>query len=187
MAQDFIGRVQRLLSAPAKEWEDIAAEPVDVQALYRNYIGPLVIFASVASFIGTYFFTRGLVHPLFGPVLGHAILSFILGLALVYVFALIIDALAPSFGAEKNFAQAFKVAAYSPTPSWVGAVFLLVPGLKILSVLATLYSLYLLFLGLPKLMKPAPDKGMTYTIIAILSIVGLSILAGAITSTGPFY
>ena len=47
--------------------------------------------------------------------LSSAILQYLLSLASVFVLALIIDALAPTFGGTKNQVQALKVAAYSNT------------------------------------------------------------------------
>ena len=46
-----------------------------------------------------------------------------LALVGVYVIALIIDALAPSFGGTKDSLKAFKVAAYSATAAWVAGIF----------------------------------------------------------------
>ena len=82
----------------------------------------------------------------------------------------------PNFGANKNFNQALKVAAYTPTASWVAGVFMIIPLLGILALVGSIFSLYLLFVGLPKLMKPAADKGTTYTIVAIV----VAIVAGII-------
>ena len=54
---------------------------------------------------------------------------YVIGLALVYVMALIIDILAPSFSGQKNMDQAFKVAAYYATPAWVAGIFSFIPAL----------------------------------------------------------
>src|SRR3546814_4593139 len=64
----------------------------------------------------------------------------------VFLFALIIDWLAPRFGGTSSRVQAVKVAAYSATAGWVAGIFALVPSLAMLSILG-LYSLYLLYLG----------------------------------------
>src|SRR5206468_9045288 len=69
--------------------------------------------------------------------------------------------LAPRFGAEKNFANAVKLSAYSHTPLWLAGIFLLVPGLSFLLILG-LYGFYLLWIGLPMLMKVADDKALPY-------------------------
>jgi len=99
----------------------------------------------------------------------------------VYVFALIIDALAPSFGGEKNFLQAFKVAAFAPTASWLAGIFSILPALSILGILG-LYSLYLLYVGLPRLMKTPPEKAMVYTVVVIIAGIVLSVVVGMVAA-----
>ena len=74
------------------------------------------------------------------------------------MLALIIDALAPTFNGTKNQIQALKVAAYCSTASWMAGIFALIPGLRFFGILG-LYSLYLLYLGLPVLMKSPQGKG----------------------------
>src|SRR5207302_1399381 len=85
-----------------------------------------------------------------GIVVGFiaAVIHYLLTLIGVFVVAFIIDTLAEMFGGRKNFASAFKVAAYAPTAAWVAGVFALLPVLSILTILG-LYSLYLFYLGLP--------------------------------------
>ena len=81
------------------------------------------------------------------------------------IVSLIINALAPSFGGEKNSAQAMKVAGTpASTPAWVAAAFRIPPILgSLLALLGALYGLYLL-LGLPRLMKSPEDKTLGYTV-----------------------
>ena len=93
-----------------------------------------------------------------GTAITGAIVTYVLTLVGVYVLALIIDALAPTFNGTQNQIQALKVAAYSSTASWVAGIFALMPGLRILTILG-LYSLYLLYLGLPVLMKAPAGQG----------------------------
>lgn len=163
----LIGRVQRLLLSPASEWDAIAGEAADVQKIYMTYVGPLVIAASLASAIGLSISGFGA-----GTVLKLLIVQVVLGLVMVYVVGFVINALAPSFGATPDMGQAFKLAAYSPTASWVASLVMIIPALGILALVGALYSLYLLYVGLPKLMKPTQDK----TIIYILAIIGVMIV-----------
>jgi hypothetical protein len=95
---------------------------------------------------------------------------------------MIIDALAPSFGGTKNQTRAFKVAIYSATASWVAGVFMLIPALAPLGIIG-LYSLYLLYVGLPILMKAPEDRALGYTVVTIICAIILFIIIGAIT--GP--
>jgi hypothetical protein len=101
---------------------------------------------------------------------------------MVYVLAFIIDALAPSFLGEKNLNQAFKVATYSLTPSWLGGIFGIIPVLGILGLLLALYGLYLLYLGLPVLMKSPKEKAVVYTIVVVVAGIIISLLISVITS-----
>jgi len=175
-AQPIIARVQQILLNPQAAWAQIDGESTGVQSLYMNYIIPLAAIPAIARFLG--FFVSGL-----GFLLLPAIVSFAFSLGAVYVFALIIDYLAPQFGAEKNFNQAFKVAAYAPTAAWIAGVFDIIPGLgNIVSVLGAIYSLYILFLGLPVLMKPPAERATTYTIVAIVCAVVVGAIFGAIAA-----
>lgn len=185
MAQDIVARVKGLLTKPAAEWDVIDTEPVSPQPLVTGYVAPLAAIPAVATLIGfSVIGVAGIKIP-FGTALVSAIVSFLMAICWVFVFAYIINALAPNFGAQKNFNQALKVSAFAPTASWVAGIFLIVPMLGIVSLLGALYSLYLLFVGLPKMMKPAADKATTYTIVSILvAIVAgvlIALVVGALT------
>jgi hypothetical protein len=113
--------------------------------------------------------------------LTNAVVVYALALAGVFVLALIIDALAPSFGGQKSQIQALKLAAYSSTASWLAGIFLIIPALSILSIVG-IYSLYLLYLGLPVMMKSPPDKSVAYTVVVILVAIVLYAVFGVIAS-----
>ena len=76
--------------------------------------------------------------------------------------------------------SAFKVSAYSLTPTWLAGIFALVPAISFLSLLG-LYGVYLLYLGLPRLMRTPDDKALAYTAVVVLAAIVLSIvLAGVL-------
>ncbi|HEU5393422.1 MAG TPA: Yip1 family protein, partial [Candidatus Methylomirabilis sp.] len=168
----LVDRVKNILLNPRQEWAVIDTEVTTPVDLYKGYIIPLAAIGPVASFIGSTVFGYhlpfvGTFRTPVGSALSAMIVTYLLTLAGVYVLSLIIDALAPSFGGTKSQIQALKVAAYSSTASWVAGIFSLVPGLRWLGILG-LYSLYLLYLGLPVLMKTPAEKAMAYTILVIL-------------------
>ena len=66
------------------------------------------------------------------------------------------------------------------TASWVGGVFNIFPPIAILGAVAGLYGLYLLYLGLPRLMKAPEDKALTYTIVVIVAALVINLVVGAI-------
>lgn len=190
MTQDLIGRVQRLLMSPKSEWDAIAGESVDTQKLITGYVAPLAAIPAVANVIGSSVLGKTFAGVTYrAPILSAVtmgIVQFALAIVMVFVVAFIIDALAPSFGAQKNQSQALKVAAYWPTAMWVVGVVALVPALGILMLLGLLYSLYLLFVGLPKLMNPPAEKATTYTIVTLVcAILAILLIAAAVAAFGP--
>ena len=93
--------------------------------------------------------------------------------------ALIVDALAPSFGGRKHFESALKLTTYSYTPAWICGFFFLIPGLRFLSVLG-LYGLYLLWLGLPVLMKSPQERSLLYAGAIVVCAILLGLIFGLI-------
>lgn len=181
---NLVERVKNILVQPHSEWAVIAAEPHTVQELYTGYVMILAAIPPVAAFIGTSLVGIGMLGASYRlPIasgVAQLVLSYVLALAMVYVLALIIDALAPSFGGEKNFPQALKVAAFAPTASWVAGIFLIIPVIGILSIVGGLYSLYLLYVGLPMLMRSPEDKAIPYTVVVILAAIVLAVVVGAL-------
>lgn len=181
---NLVQRVQRILLSPRAEWEVIDAEPTTLAALYTGYVMPLAAIGPISQVIGYSVF--GITVPFMGtyrvPVVSaitSAVVGYILTLVGTYVLALIIDGLAPTFNGQRSQIQALKVAAYSSTASWVAGIFLLVPGLRILTILG-LYSLYLLYLGLPVLMKAPRDRAVGYTAVVVLAGIVLFMVIGVI-------
>ncbi len=178
-------RVKNILFQPKQEWPVIDAEQTSVGAIYMGYVVPLAAIGPAASLIG--WSVLGMRIPFVGSMkipiadgLRMALIQYAGALVGTFVLALIIDALAPTFGGQKNQIQALKVAAYSATAAWIAGIFGIIPALAILGLLG-LYSLYLLYLGLPILMKSPQDKAMGYTVVVIVVAIVLAIVIQAIT------
>jgi hypothetical protein len=177
---DIVQRAKNIMVAPKAEWAVIDAEATTIGDIYRNYLVYLAAVPAVAGFIGTSLIGQTL--PLIGvyrvPVVSGlltALLTYGLSLAGVYVLALIIERLAPTFNGVPNLISAFKLAAYSVTPAWLAGIFAILPPLAILGILG-LYSLYLFYVGLPVLMRSPPEKAMLYTVAVIIAAVVLNML-----------
>jgi hypothetical protein len=183
----LVDRVKNILLNPRQEWAVIDTEATTPVDLYKGYIIPLAAIGPIASFIGSTVFGYhlpfvGTFRTPVGSALSALVVTYLLTLAGVYVLSLIIDALAPTFGGTKSHIQALKVSAYSSTASWVVGIFSLVPGLRWLGILG-LYSLYLLYLGLPVLMKTPAEKAMAYTILVILAALVLFLVIGLVAGS----
>ncbi|MFO1187241.1 MAG: Yip1 family protein [Alphaproteobacteria bacterium] len=182
--QQILTRVQALLLKPKDTWEQIEKEPANLQDTYVNYVMPLAAIPAVTNFLGMSLIGIGPAGahvriPFLAGII-QAIVSFGLSLGMIYALAYIIDQLATNFGAARNFNQAFKVAAYAPTASWIVGLVFLIPALGFFALLGGLYSLYLLFVGLPILMKPQADKATTYTLAVIGCAIVLSLAIGIV-------
>ena len=176
----LVARIKALLFQPKEEWPKIDSEPATVGSLYAGYVIHLAAIPIICTLLGSVVFGLGINGITYRPsvfeALASAILQYALQLGGVYVFALIIDALAPSFGGRKDSVSAFKLAAYSATAAWLAGIFLLVPGLSVLTLLG-LYSLYLLYTGVPVLMKVPPERTFTFTGAIIAVGIVISIVA----------
>ena len=177
----LIDRVKNILVTPKTEWPRIDAEPASIAGIYTGYVLILAAIGPIAMLIGQQVFGYSALGVSWKPPIGYsvtwAVLTYVLSLVSIYVLALIIDALAPSFGGTKDQVKAFKVAAYSWTAAWLAGIFQIIPMLAILGIVG-LYSLYLLFLGLPVLMKAPQDKAVGYTVVAVVAAIVLWIVVG---------
>ena len=168
----LVERAKNILLSPKTEWPRIDAEPGSIQGIYTSYVMILAAIGPICALIGQQVFGFSALGITYKPPIGYSITSAVLtyGLSLlsVYISSLVIDALAPNFGGTKDPLKAFKVAAYASTAAWIGGVFQIVPSLAMIGLLFGLYGLYLLFLGLPVLMKVPQDKAIGYTVVVIV-------------------
>ncbi len=186
-AHGLIARVQAILLRPAATWDIIAGEPATIRSIYMNYVVPLAAIGPVCRAIGMSVFGVGVPGfiafrtPIVWSLI-EAVVMYALGLVMLYVQALIIDALAPSFDGQRNLLAAFKLAAYSMTAAWIAGIFGIFPVLGILG-LVGLYSCYLFWIGLPRLMKSPPEKNLVYVIVIVVVSIIASIIPAAIAGT----
>jgi hypothetical protein len=168
----MIGRVQRLMLKPKDEWPAIDAEPMTVQGILTGWVAPLAAIGPIASVIQQQVFPMrffGVAYrpPVIGSIVS-AVLLWVLVIGMVYVWSLIIDALAPSFGGTKNPISALKVSAFSATAGWICGILGILPFLGMLAILGALYNIYLLWVGGPMLMKVPQDKAPGFVIVSII-------------------
>jgi Yip1 domain len=183
---NLVERAKKLIVSPTAEWQVIKGETHTVAGLYTQYVMILAAIPAVASFIGwsvVGYSGMGTTYRIpMGAGVANMVLSYILSLGSVYVIALVVDALAPSFGGEKNFMQALKVAAFFPTAAWLAGVFYILPLLAILALVGALYSLWLLYVGLAPLMGVPEQKAMGYTAVVILVAIVLMVVISTVAA-----
>ena len=181
----IVERIKAILTTPRTEWPAAAAEPATVQNLYAGYIAIVAALPIIAGFIKGSLIGAGAfgitVRTPIGMGIVGMVLHYVLALAIVYVVALIINALAPTFGGQKDMVQALKTVAYSWTASWIAGIAVIVPWLGwLIAIAGAIYAIYLLYLGLPHTMKCPPEKAGGYTAVSVIIAIVLSWIVGAI-------
>ena len=186
--EQLIARVRSILLTPKTEWPVIASEADTPAGLFTRYILILSAIPPVAGFLKHSLI--GISAPFIGTVrigigagLTAALVQYAFGLVAVYIVALIVNALAPTFGGQKDWMQALKTTAYAFTASWIASAFVIVPALGWLLALAGgVYAIYLLYLGLPATMRGPSDKAAGYTAVTVISTIVLSIVLGVVVN-----
>jgi hypothetical protein len=185
---DIVTRAKNICLTPTTEWPVIAAEPTAPSALITEYVVPLAAIGAVAGFIGGSLIgtSMGFLGTYRTPLvmgLTLALYLFVMTIVACFIVSLIVNALAPTFGGEKNSNQALKVVVYSYTPAFIAGVLRILPiAGGLIGILAGLYGLYLLYLGLPKLMKCPQDKAVGYTVVVVVATIVVMVVVGSIST-----
>jgi len=166
---DLVSRARNICLSPASEWRVIERESATPNELLIGYALPLAAIGAVATVIGSMLFLSLALIP--------AVIGLIVSLVVTFLLGLLIDALAPTFAGQKNQSQALKLAVYCQTPGWVAGICYIIPLLGgFLVLLANLYGIYLLYLGIPILMKSPDDKAVPYTVVIVLSAIVIGVI-----------
>jgi len=183
---NVIERAKAILLQPAQTWPVIDAEPATVQSVYKDWLVVMAAIPAVCGFVGMSLVGVGMFGIGYRVPIGGGLVAmvtgYLLSLIAAYVMALIVDALAPTFGGTKNQVGALKVVAYGATAVYVAGLFKLLPALGVLGILAACYSVYLMYLGLPVVMKCPQDKAPGYTAVVVVLYVVVAIVVGTVSA-----
>lgn len=176
----IFNRAREILLFPKEAWEKIKLEEIKDWRTILIYPAALAFFSAAAIFIGYWFvgvrigavgyFRMSPVNAFYS-----AVVFYCLSLLGVVVTGFIILFLASYFSAEGDFFAALKLAVYSATAPLLASAFNLIPGLKVLGILG-LYGAYLLYLGVPKIMKAPHDKEQPFIFTSIIAAVIMVLL-----------
>jgi len=186
----LVTRAINILTKPNTEWLAVEAEPSSNGKLFTyaaifSLIAPIcALLAVLLSPLGGYIF------QLTSLLIKMLLLSYVMALVPPIALGFILDALTPNLGGQKNSQNAIKLAVYSGTAYWVGAIGLILsPWLWVVIGLA--YAGFLLWVGTPILMKTATDKtpvfvGAAVGIWLVLYII-LNVISQKVIYSGMGY
>ncbi len=185
----ILSRAYGLFKNPKAEWEQIRAEQTTIPSILIGYVAPLAAIPPLCDILGRYVFGQrvgeAMERPALVDALTNAVVFWLVAVALVGLLGLLINTVAQHFDAEQNELAAQKVAAYSLTPAFLSGVFSLWPPLWWLSLFALGAMVFLMYRGLPILMKAPEDRALGYaatvTIAAMVAGIVLLSLASCVT------
>jgi len=167
---DLFERVKSIIMTPRTEWPVIASEEPDIAGILKGYVLPLALIHAIAHMVGLGIIGRGMMAS-FSWGIAMGLIQFILAFVGVYLSAYVIAYLAPKFGSQQDMGRAVQLVAYSYTPAWVAGILSIVPVLGVLTFVGGIYGLYLMYLGLPHMMKTPQDKAIGYLVVSILAVI----------------
>jgi hypothetical protein len=165
--------------------------PATVMGIMVNYVAVLAAIPFFATLIGYLWYYDlyipfGFEGSFIAYAFLYAILFYILDVVAVYVVALVIGILAPTFGSSTDKIKSLKLSAFVFTPAFLIGILNIIPFLGILSILGLLYGLYILYLGLPILLGTPKEKVVTYVVAVVIATFivyfVLDAIIGVITS-----
>ncbi|HLP58006.1 MAG TPA: Yip1 family protein [Candidatus Deferrimicrobium sp.] len=188
----IIKRVIGIITKPSIEWVVIKENKLmTVSDMFLKYAIVLAAIPAIAGFIGnaligTSYMGFTVRYPVSSALI-WAIMTYIMQLVGAFLVGVIIDALATTFGAQKDMVESMKTAVFSFTAAWVSSILLIIPALGVLvMVVGGLYSLYLLYLGIKIVKNPPQDKLMGYFIVSLIITIVVFWLISFITAAVAF-
>lgn len=176
-------RAWGLLREPKKEWEQIRAEETTIPNLMIGYVAPLAAMPPICGLIGSLIFESERVGPLSGALVS-VVVTWAVTVGLVFLIGVLINTLADQFDADRNDLAAQKIAAYSITPAFLSGLFSLWPPLWWISLIALAAMVYIMYRGLPVLMRAPEDRALAYaatvTVAAAVAFIVIFALASCV-------
>lgn len=190
-----------LLTHPDKEWESIRAESESVSKLYFGHILLLALIPAAAAFYGTtqvgWQIGGGqLVKLTTASALQLCALAYVAMLVGVYILGKFIDFFAATYDAQDTTPRGVTLAAYTATPIFLLGVIAAYPNIWVnmaVGLVAIAYAVYLLYEGLPILMKIPEDRGfmfassvLTVGLVMLVALLAISVVIWSV-GIGPVY
>lgn len=184
---NFVQRAINLITQPKAELARAAVEPATQAGLISGYAAIVGLLPTVGRLLG--------VLLLAGSAFGSGIIYLIIMLAFLYVLVdvgvpvamgMILAALAPNLGGQRNNIGGLKLAVYAATPIWAALfvanllIFTLTPLPWLFAIIGFGYAGYLLYLGAGPMLGIPSQQAPAFAAIGAIAWLVLHILIGYI-------
>ena len=180
----------RLLISPNQVFKELAGTRPDPYVMLFKYLVWFALLPPLLAYIGASIFgwRLGAAEPLFLPA-GDLLLANMFYFAAL-LFGLVSTAvvsqwMATTYGARQSIGIHFALVAVIAGPLVVGSVVHLFPHVFInilVLIPALMWSMYLLFKGIPVILKISPERGVLmasaligYLLVAVVSLLGITV------------
>lgn len=164
----LINRSTEIILNPKTEWEAITEETSHCKDVFTNFVLPYLLVDFLSSTIGISLFK----HFSIVVSIAQSFIPIIEFVVILFLTPIIIEALGKLFNTEVSRNKAFKLVAYSFTPSYIINIIVgLLPFLHNLVILS-LYGIYIMWVGFGSLLNTPQDKKIGYFIITLLILIG---------------
>lgn len=190
-----------LLAHPDQEWQAIRNESESVTRLYTGHIFLLALIPAVAGFYGTsqvgWQIGDGQITRLsVASAVQLSVLFYAAMLTGIFVLGKFIDFFAATYDAVERTPRGVALAAYTATPIFLIGVIAAYPNIWInmlAGLVAAAYAVYLLYEGLPILMKIPEERGfmfasavLTVGLVMFVALLAISVVIWSM-GIGPVY
>lgn len=190
-----------LLTHPDREWEAIRNESESVGKLYFAHVLILALIPAAAAFygstqVGWQIGDGQVIRLTAASALQLSALFYAAMLAGIYIIGRFIDFFAATYEVRERTPRGVTLAAYTATPVFLLGVIAVYPNIwvnMLVGLAAIAYAVYLLYEGLPILMKIPEDRGFMFAssvlTVGLVMFVGLLAISVVIWSMGigPVY
>jgi hypothetical protein len=167
----FYQNIINIIFTPVKAWDIISEENRPVMYLRNNFLYPLIILVTLATFLGSQIFTNKTLPTAYSVITG--VKCFVLFLFVTFSSALILVEITKPLDLGKSFTISFRLIVYSLTPFFFCQVIShLFESLVFVNVLS-LYGLYIFWTGAEKILNPPDYKKMPMLIAVFVVITGI--------------
>ncbi len=178
----------RLLMRPAGVFEELSDTRPDPHVVFFRYLVWLAVIPPIFAYIGASNFgwRLGAAQPIYPDGGDLVIISMIYFFVLIFGFvstAMVAQWIAATYGARHSLGIHFALVTIVAAPLVAGSIIHLFPHIFVNVVVfipAVMWSMFLLYRGLPVVLKISPERGMLmasaligYLMVATVSFLGL--------------
>ena len=179
----FAEKIKNIILRPKEVWPKLRDEQTSMGSLYM-YAIILAAVSAAAKLIGINLIGSPMMEVSFGSFtisyFWSVVFSYLFSLVGIKIISIIVDALAPRFGSERNMLNATRAVIYSWVPYWIAGILFLIPYLSIIVLAASFYSIYVFSIGLPVMMGTPEEKSFGYVLaVIVLSTLVFFLMGGA--------